>query len=1266
MTQPGLRFVWGFVESRLPATLTVGGVSGRLVGPIEVTNVRSENEGGTTSAAAIRFDWRLRPLLARRVDMSTLTVDDVLFVPAAQPPDAEDGSGPTPLPEIQLPVEVLVAHARIRSVRVDGGQSFSEADSIRLHGFVARDEWSADSLFVWAPEGAVQASFAVTPRGAYPHRLSATFDVVTDSMAVTGTLDVAGTADSLDVTADLSAPLGARIRGIVREPRARPLLDLVVDADSTWLPDVRAEAPPTAIAGTVSTSGRLDSLRLEGRGTVWTIELPHALVDFDVTRRDSTLTITNTVVEIANARFEADGDVVLTADAPRFDVSGDWSNLTWPMVGDATLRSRSGRATVSGTAESYRLDLTGTMAPVGAPAGSILLRGSGNPTGMSVDTVTYESAAGHFVASGRVSWGDRQTARLEFVADDVMTTELLPDTVAWSFTGSLAGRMNVARTGRLLVADVTVDTLSGALSGTMLEAPLALDSTERSPDEESTDRSPAPLEASGSGTLRLPLVADSLDWTAADVNIRWFEAEVGTGSAFVSGRLGDTLSLHATLSARDLSTVSARATGLVEGKARVEGTRQAPSVNIVAEARDVQWDSLSVETFQLEAVVDPETGGVVDVVTSATHAAVGTRSVDSVHVEVSGTMESHRFDARLVGLGATGEIGASGGIEDEVWSGDVDRLALSSPTAGAWTSPRGASAMISRDAVAVDTLCLAEAGASVCGAGMWYRDSIASGEVAVDGVNGDRLAPFLPAGWSWDGTLSAIANLVVGPEGGMAGRAEAELTRGRLVVSGRRGPSTLVTLPVTWSATVGDEGGQAELALQMEDSTGTRVIDVATSITAPTLRRVTDSIPALDVRGSFTASVLDFTPLESALPRLEALVGELGLDVDVTGTVGEPELDGDLDFRNGSFRVPDLGLDVTAVQLRATGAGRDGVTVEGSLTSGTALTVTGSVPPLPTAENPARLHLEGTRLLALDTSSGTAFVSPSIDLEISPERIGVGGVIRIPTAEVELSEVPQTAVRPSPDVVFVDDSLSNRRRVPLSVELRLELGDSVQLSGFGFSGRPTGSITARDGTARQLAGTGEIVLRDGSYEALGVELDIVNGRLVYAGGPLDDPGLDVRATRTADDGVVAGLEIAGTLQQPVVTVFSEPAMLETEALSYVVLGRPIGQASQSDGNRLANVAATLGLREGNAIATRIGQRFGLSELRVEADGPLEQASVVAGRYLSPQLYISYGVGLVDPVSTFRLRYLLSSKWTLLAESGESVGVDLMFRVERGR
>jgi translocation and assembly module TamB len=146
---------------------------------------------------------------------------------------------------------------------------------------------------------------------------------------------------------------------------------------------------------------------------------------------------------------------------------------------------------------------------------------------------------------------------------------------------------------------------------------------------------------------------------------------------------------------------------------------------------------------------------------------------------------------------------------------------------------------------------------------------------------------------------------------------------------------------------------------------------------------------------------------------------------------------------------------------------------------------------------------------------------------------------------------------------------------------------------------------------------------------------------------------------------VAGLLIAGTLKTPRVTIFSEPAMSQNMALSYIVLGRAPGSSGGSDGNLVSKAATSLGLRGGNLIAGTLGKGIGLDEARIETEGDLQKASFVAGRYLSPSLYVSYGIGLFDPISTLRLRYTVSDKFTLQAERGAATGADVLFRIERG-
>ena len=125
-------------------------------------------------------------------------------------------------------------------------------------------------------------------------------------------------------------------------------------------------------------------------------------------------------------------------------------------------------------------------------------------------------------------------------------------------------------------------------------------------------------------------------------------------------------------------------------------------------------------------------------------------------------------------------------------------------------------------------------------------------------------------------------------------------------------------------------------------------------------------------------------------------------------------------------------------------------------------------------------------------------------------------------------------------------------------------------------------------------------------------------------------------------------------------------MMQSEALAYLLLGRPLTELSSSEGNTVSDAAASLGLRGGNLLAQRVARRFGLDEAGIETQGSWEQASLYAGKYLSPKLYVSYGYGLFESSSLFRARYMLSRRWTLQAETGEQTSTEIHYRVERGR
>jgi translocation and assembly module TamB len=154
--------------------------------------------------------------------------------------------------------------------------------------------------------------------------------------------------------------------------------------------------------------------------------------------------------------------------------------------------------------------------------------------------------------------------------------------------------------------------------------------------------------------------------------------------------------------------------------------------------------------------------------------------------------------------------------------------------------------------------------------------------------------------------------------------------------------------------------------------------------------------------------------------------------------------------------------------------------------------------------------------------------------------------------------------------------------------------------------------------------------------------------------------VDVRAKRKVDD-ITVGIEVSGSALRPQLAVWSDPALDQAEALSYLVLGRPLRSASSADSAKLGQAAAAIG---GNLLAGRLGARLGFDTFGVADSQALGGAAFTVGKFLSPALYLSYGVSLFGSGQVVTLRYLLSEQFDIEIESGSESRAGFNYRIER--
>jgi translocation and assembly module TamB len=390
---------------------------------------------------------------------------------------------------------------------------------------------------------------------------------------------------------------------------------------------------------------------------------------------------------------------------------------------------------------------------------------------------------------------------------------------------------------------------------------------------------------------------------------------------------------------------------------------------------------------------------------------------------------------------------------------------------------------------------------------------------------------------------------------------------------------------------------------------------------------------------------------------IDSASGELALDFSVAGQVAAPVLQGEarleggaLDFYQTNLRLRDLDATVrlqeTALTLAAKGKAGDGtLAVDGRLA-------------WKDRKPTGTLNLTGDRLLVANLPEARVFASPDLKFTLHDRAIGVDGEVVIPEARIVPADTAN-AVLPSSDerIVRPEAGAGAGTDFEVSSDIRLSLGEKVQVKAYGLSATVTGAVRARTAPRESTTGSGELEVKEGEYRAYGRELEVERGRLVFTGGPVTDPGVDLRASRELP-GYKVGVIARGPLRKPQLTLFSEPSLPQAQIASMLIVGRSSIQGDPgAEGSELSTT------EEGGAfLAGQFGKYVGLDDVGVTQDADTG-TELVLGKYLSPRLYVSYGISLVEEINTLKLRYTIGDRWTVSAESGLEQAFDVEYRIE---
>jgi len=426
------------------------------------------------------------------------------------------------------------------------------------------------------------------------------------------------------------------------------------------------------------------------------------------------------------------------------------------------------------------------------------------------------------------------------------------------------------------------------------------------------------------------------------------------------------------------------------------------------------------------------------------------------------------------------------------------------------------------------------------------------------------------------------------------------------------------------------------------------------------------------IRGRIKANLSELAVVSSLIPKLDNTKGRIKMNLQLQGTVSNPKIYGQLQCKNLTTELPDLGLKFKKVNFNVRGNGSNKLFIKGNIKSGPGkLLVSGNIKFDSFLKWKSNLNIQAHSFEVANIPEAWVLASPNLKISIKPKNINITGRVLIPTAMFTPSKANNDFISLSEDVIIVNSNNPESKplkRMAISSKIKMILGTNVRISGYGVKARLNGSLIAKQVPNKAAIADGEIKVISGSYKAYGQNLTLDEGRIIFANDPVDNPSLDITASRRirrrGEINVRAGIKIQGNAKSPQIHLFSEPSFDQSNILSYLILGKPLIDASDKEGASLFATAIAMQIDERESLTTKLAHSLGLDDAMITSESSIDETAFVIGKYLNPDLYISYGIGLFTGSQLFKVRYSLTDNLTLETETGSESGADIRYTLER--
>lgn len=421
-----------------------------------------------------------------------------------------------------------------------------------------------------------------------------------------------------------------------------------------------------------------------------------------------------------------------------------------------------------------------------------------------------------------------------------------------------------------------------------------------------------------------------------------------------------------------------------------------------------------------------------------------------------------------------------------------------------------------------------------------------------------------------------------------------------------------------------------------------------------------------ELEGKASAFIAETQYLPLLVPSLKQVDGDIRLGMEVDGDWKKPRINMSL-AHNGFINIKNIGSKIENIEIKLITENAQKYRLSGTAKSHhSPINLVGYVFLNPSDNEGWEFigDVNAEKFTLLETDEINLTVSPALKIQASNQEVAITGNLLIDEGSITVKELPENARLRSEDVVVVEQPME-ADALTLKIDITTVIPNQLKLNALGLTGFIGGELKLNNlNKDSSLHANGELQITKGQYKAYGQKLKIDKG-ILFFNGAIDNPQLDVKATRRSNDAsVLAGINIVGTPNHLQSNLFSEPELPDMEIMNYLLTGNGMNDSSQLGEDELLQAAIFFGLAQSSPFFNELKEELGIDVLTFNESASSDSSSIEAGKNVNQRLYLGYSHGLFNRNGFWLIRYKISNALNLEASYGDNQSIDLIYHIHQ--